>query len=187
MVVITSGDEWTADFEFAGSLAIPRNFVRYFVRYFVRNSVWSLAAVADGANFCEWRRQSLARADLKFAVVGPMVHMRLQGGNGHDGSGFGHAPGVDHAHSELLEAAEKTFRSRRSGHDDPQAGRELPPARLSFQSINHAQPDCGNTSGQRDLFRRKQIKQPLGLKVRPGQHDFAAVHDRRVGPPPGVG
>src|ERR1700723_89304 len=138
MIVITSGDEWAADFEFAGSLAIPRNFVRDFVR----NSVWSLAAaVADGANLGEWRRQSLARAGLKFAVVGPMLHMWLQGGDGHDGSGFGHAPGVEHAHSELREAAEKTLRSRRSGHDDPQARRELPPARLSFQSIHPAQPD----------------------------------------------
>src|ERR1700733_1226062 len=98
MVVITGGDEWAADFQFALSVVIPRDFARNLA-----------AALADGANFGEWRWQSLARAGLKFAVVGPLVHMRLQGGYGHDGSGFGHAPGVDDTSSEFLEAAEKTF------------------------------------------------------------------------------
>lgn len=60
-VVVTSGDEWAPDFQFARSLAVP----------------WNFAVIADRANLGERRRQSLTRAYLKSVVIWPVLHMRL--------------------------------------------------------------------------------------------------------------
>src|SRR6266568_222873 len=119
-VVITGGNAWAADFQLAGSLVVPGNF----------------AVVANGADIGKWGRQSLAGADLKFAVIGAVLQVGLQSSYGDDRGRFGHAPRLDYAYAELLEAPEQAFRRRRSRDDDAQTGRELPALGLSFQSIH---------------------------------------------------
>src|SRR5260370_22517335 len=110
-VVITGGDAWAADFQFAGSLVVPRNF----------------AVVANGADVGKWGRQSLAGADLKFAVIGAVLQVRLQSAYGDDRGRFGHAPRLDYAHAELLEAPEQALRRRRSPDHTTQTPHAPPP------------------------------------------------------------
>src|ERR1700730_18289482 len=100
-IVITGGDEWASDFEFARSLAIPRNF----------------AVITDGADLSKRRGQSLSRAHFKSSVFWPIVHVGLQGTYRRDRCGFGHTPRLDYTHPELVEPPEKAFRSRRSRYD----------------------------------------------------------------------
>ena len=107
-------------------------------------------------------------------------------GDGGQGAGLGHAPGLDHADAVLF------FQGfhQASGHRGASADHHAQAGEIDFVGFREAEdfiPDCGDSAREGRFFLRDESGQGFGLQEFFGQDDVRARHPGGVREPPGIG
>src|SRR5208282_2442730 len=147
-IVVAGRYPGTANFQFAGGVAIARSFDRFAFEAFRPHD----------AEFNEGGGPALFCADFVLLVRGPVSHVAFEFADSGEWRGFRHPPEVENVEAVLVEGAHQTFRRSGTAANQANGPAEFPAARIFLERCEDAEPDGGNPARNGDMLLSYEIE-----------------------------